>query len=491
MNQHDFKGRTQEFSLLSSLWDRPQATMLILYGRRRVGKTRLLTHWIRSTGNRALYWVAEPSSSVDQLRSFSQAIYNFVNPAIPAPDDFMYATWAQAWQQVAAIGRSERFALFVDEFTYLLEADPSIAGGLQNAWDHILGQANIFLVISGSHLGMMQRHALSYQAPLYGRATALLHLQPFPFGITKSFFPEYDADERVVIYSIFGGIPAYWERLDSKATISENIRHQLLTPNNLLQAEPRLLLQDFLSDPHNYVGILRSIAHGARTQKEIAGRTGLPQSHVSKYLSVLREAGFVERRVPVTESDQARTGRYHIIDPYLRFYYRFLSDRQAQLALGIQEQSLAEIKRHLLDFIGTHTWEELCREWVLRASALEELPYLVDQVGSVWSKTAQVDVVGINSMEKTLVLGECKWSPATMGTDVLEQLLSKVGRVVPQRGIWRVICLGFARGGWTAEALAFARGRGTIKMKGDNWQLEGMQLIDLTQVDADLIRWTS
>ena len=307
---------------------------------------------------------------------------------------------------------------------------------------------------------MMQRHVLSYQAPLYGRASALLHLQPFPFGITKSFFPDYDADERVVIYAIFGGIPAYWERLDSTATISENIRHQLLTPNNLLQAEPRLLLHDFLSDPHNYVGILLAIAHGARTQKEIAGRTGLPQSHVSKYLNVLRDAGFVERRVPVTESDQARTGRYHIIDPYLRFYYRFLSDRQAQLALGIQEQSLAEIKRHLLDFIGTHTWEELCREWVLRASALGVLPHLVDQVGSVWSKTAQVDVAGINSMEKTLVLGECKWSPAMMGTDVLDQLLSKVGRVVPQRGNWRVICLGFARGGWSTEALAFARAQG-------------------------------
>ena len=236
-----------------------------------------------------LYWVAEPSSALDQLRSFSQAIYNFADPNTPAPANFTYANWNQAWQQVAPLAQSERLALFLDEFTYLLEIDPSIAGQLQNLWDHTLGRTNLMLVICGSQVGMMLRHTLSYQAPLYGRASAQLRLQPLPFGITAPYFPRYNADERVAICAIWGGIPAYWERVDPALTLSDNMRNELLTANNLMQAEPRLLLQDFLSDPHNYVGILHAIANDARTQKEISAFTGLAQGHISRYSAFCRK----------------------------------------------------------------------------------------------------------------------------------------------------------------------------------------------------------
>lgn len=486
----EFKGRTRELNALNALWAASDATLLILYGRRRVGKTRLITQWIQQRQQRALYWVAEPASTLDQLRSFSQALYNFANPQAPAPMEFTYATWQQAWQQVASLAQTERLALFVDEFTYVLEIDPSAAGVLQNMWDHVLKQSNLFLTICGSHLGMMQRHMLSYQAPLYGRATRQLHLQPIPFGYTLDFFPDYQPDERVAVYAIFGGIPAYWERLNPQHSISDNIRHQLLTPDNVMQSEPRLLLQDFIQDPHNYVSILRAIAQGDRTQKAISVRTGLAQGHVSKYLSVLREAGFLERRVPITAGESSRLGRYHIADPYLRFYYRFLATRQAQLALGETEQALEEIKRHLLDFIATHTWEELCREWTLRAGGRGQLSLPVDQVGSAWTRQAQVDVVGLNSMEKTMVLGECKWQTKPVGQHVLQDLVGKTGQIIPKQGKWRVLYLGFAREGWTPAAQAFAGSVGAMVVPAfANWQPAGMVLLDLSQVDADLHRW--
>lgn len=485
-----FVGRSAELALLGELAAADGAALLILYGRRRIGKTRLLTHFIQSSGARALYWVAEPTSTLDQLRSFSQAIYAFANPQAPAPADspaergFTYASWQQALQQVAALAEREQLCLFLDEFTYLIEAEPGIAGLLQNAWDHRLGKTRLFLALCGSHLGMMQRHLLSYQAPLYGRATAQLRLQPLPFGTTRAFFPRYSAQERVALYAIFGGVPAYWERVDPSASISDNIRRQLLTPNSLMQAEPRLLLQDFVTEPHNYVAVLRAIAGGARTQSEIAARTGLKQGHVSKYLSVLREADFVGRRVPATADESTRLGRYHVIDPYLRFYYRSLSTRQAQLALGIQDQALEEIKGHLLDFIGTHTWEELCREWVLRAGAHGVLP-LADQVGSWWSKTSQVDVVGINSMDKVLILGECKWSPRPMGAEVMEALMAKTAEVVPRQGRWSVHFVGFARGGWTAGTK-----RRLSLPSGPNWTGAGVHLKDLSSVDDELAAWS-
>jgi hypothetical protein len=339
---------------------------------------------------------------------------------------------------------------------------------------------------------MMKREVLSYQAPLYGRATAQLYLQPLPFGVSGAYFKNYDAAERAALYAVFGGIPAYWERVDPSVSVSRNIKDQLLTPNNMMQEEPRLLLHDFVREPQNYVAMLRAIAHNARTQKEISDFTGLSQGHVSKYLSVLQDADFVDRRIPVTKGPNTRMGRYHIADPYLRFYYRFLAERGAQLALGVQEQALAEIKRHLIDFIGMHTWEELSREWLLRAGVMGGLPFAPDRVGSVWTRSAQVDVVGINRMEKTLFLGECKWGMGESGRKVLTTLVEKTGEVVPSDGTWQVYYLGFDRAGWTAAAQDYACtvGAGGGDTPAGNWTVAGFRLVTLEELDADLARWT-
>jgi uncharacterized protein len=489
MYQTPFVGREREIAILQSEWESAQARMLILYGRRRVGKTRLVTHWINNVTPRALYWVAEPTSSVDQLRSFSQALFGFESNS-PVPEDFSYGSWAQAFEQAARMSKYERFALVLDEFTYLIALEQGIAGILQNAWDHQLKNSNIFLIISGSHVGMMERGVLSYQAPLYGRATSKLHLQPLPFKATKGMFPNYKADERVALYAIFGGVPAYWEQFDPNLNLDRNIKQHLLGDANLNEDEPRLLLQDFLSDIHNYASILRAIAYGYRTPKEVASAAGLNERHISMYLSNLLRTGFVERRVPVTETSTSRQGRHHITDPFLRFHYRFLSRRQAQLALGVRDQALAEIKRHLLDFIGTHTWEELCREWLLRASGKNLLPFLPDQVGSIWNREAQIDVAGVNFMDKTLILGECKWDRHPKDVGTLEKLIDKTDKVLPKDGQWKVFYLGFARRGWTSNAIEFARGEAK-QAQGKRWQSAGMMLRNLDQIDDELAAWTS
>jgi AAA+ ATPase superfamily predicted ATPase len=311
----------------------------------------------------------------------------------------------------------------------------------------------------------MQRQVLSYQAPLYGRSTANLLLQPLPFGVTEDFFPNYTADERVAVYAMLGGVPAYWERFDPEKSVSENIKGEFLNYSASMHDEPRLLLADFLRDPHNYISIFRAIANGAGTPKEISRFSGLEEKHIPQYLNVLTDTGFITRRVPVTQKPASRMGRHYITDPFLRFYYRFLARRQSQLAIGVDEQALEEIKRHLLDFIGTYTWEELCQEWLLRATGKDRLPFLPDQVGGAWTRKAQVDVVGINSMEKTLILGECKWSPRAMDRHVLDDLIQKTTEFVPSEGRWRVYYLGFARGGWLSEAQGFAKHLGMRKYR--------------------------
>lgn len=186
----------------------------------------------------------------------------------------------------------------------------------------------------------------------------------------------------------------------------------------------------------------------------------------------------------------SRLGRHHIIDPYLRFYFRFLASRQDQLALGTQDQALAEITRHLIDFIGTHTWEELCREWVLRASAHDALPFLPDQVGSVWNRQAQVDVVGINWMQKTLILGECKWTLEPVERSTLVELTAKIGKIAPADGTWQVFLMGFSCSGWSRGATTYQAEITNEPASGANWRTVGMRLLDLADVDHDLAAWS-
>jgi hypothetical protein len=244
-----------------------------------------------------------------------------------------------------------------------MDVQPDIAGTLQKVWDQALGEANLFLVLSGSQMGMMQKQLLSYQAPLYGRSTAQVKLPPLPYGVTKEYFPGYGAAERVALYSVWGGVPAYWERINTQVSILQNIRSQSLAINAQMQEEPRTLLQDFINDPHNYVGIMRGIAHGARTPARISTFTGLPPGHMSRYLAVLQDTGFVARFVPLTEMKiNSRRGRYYIVDPFLRFYYHFVAAFQAKLALGEQEEIVQAVEDGLPQFIEENTWPELCRE---------------------------------------------------------------------------------------------------------------------------------
>lgn len=490
MFETEFMGRHAELQLLDNLWKAPKATLLILYGRRRVGKTRLLTHWLQQHSEHAIYWVAEPTAALDQLRSFSQALYNFATPDAPAPPDFTYSNWEQALRQAAQLAQTRRVALFIDEVTYLTDVNPNIVGTLQKAWDQWLSKSNIFMALSGSQMGMMQQ-MISYDAPLYGRATAQLKLPPIPFGVTSQFFPRYNAHDRVATYAIWGGIPAYWERMDETLSVIDNVRVQLLPSNSWMQEEPRLLLQDFITDPHNYVGIMRAIAFGAHAQNEICERTGLSKGLVSKYLIVLRGTGFVERRVPATETNpDSRRGRYYVTDPFLRFYYRFMAAYQARLAMGEQQKLLEAIEQNLPEFILHNTWEELCHEWLLRASARGEFPVEIEEVGGAWTRTQTFGVVGINRQERILVLGGCHWKDEPLGTQVIHDLVSRTTAILPDEEVWQVYYLIFASNGWLPEVLNSSEHMAHHLSVGKRWVVIGLQLLDLEKVDSDLARWS-
>jgi len=352
LESSSFVGRTAELSLLDELYASNKSEFLVLYGRRRVGKTRLLTEWLTTRKIKPIFFVSEQDSREGLLRQFSQMVYKKAFPALPVPDTFSFANWDQVWNQIGELAKGERLVVFIDEFTYMMAADATLASNLQRAWDAALEKANIFLCISGSHLGMMIRGVLSGTAPLFGRTTAKMELKPLPFGSTRSYFKRYPAPERVMLYSIFGGIPHYWRLIDQTKSVSDNIRRLILSPGGNLKDEPRILLNDYISDPINYVAILRAIANGYATPKEIENFTGIPNVHLSQYIANLSSTGYVVKKLPVTAGPSSRAGRQVITDPFLRFYYRFIHSRLTQLEMVVIDQTLAELQKHMVDYIG-------------------------------------------------------------------------------------------------------------------------------------------
>ena len=491
MRIKEFVGRKNELTVLDRLWQQEDATMLVLSGRRRIGKTRLLVHWLQRNPEAGLYWMAEPTSATDQLRSFSQSLMRFVDPETEMPSDFQYATWEQALGQLATFAKFKRMAIFIDEITYIIDANPDFTGTFQKLWDHRLSQSNLLIALSGSQMGMIEKHLLSYDAPLYGRADQQMSLPPLPFSTTEKYFPMYSAEERLMLSAIWGGVPAYWERVDPKMTALENLADTILPRYNWMVDEARILLQDFVQDVNNFVATLRAVAMGKQTLTEIANHIGIANTKVSFYLGKLRDTGFVKRIVPITKvNTNHKRGRYVITDPYLRFFYRYISPYQSQLALGQIDYVLDLILKDIDSFLQDNTWAEICRDWVLLAGVNGVIPS-VDNVGEEWGKNKFMNVVGIDNDKSQCVVGQAYWRSAPAGKAEIDDLIDKVSFALTQEKV-SITLLAFSSSGWQEDAQSYFRE--SIELlekvsKKRKWTIEGCKLLDLDQVDKDLIKW--
>jgi AAA+ ATPase superfamily predicted ATPase len=449
-----FYDRKRELAILDDLYKRTAGQMLVLYGRRRIGKTALLTHWINQRKHPALFWTADRTGAANQLRAFSQLLQRLIAPHSTIPPEFTYTSWELVFNELARLCESQRLIVVLDEFTYVLESNPGLASILQRIWDHRLQSSKIFLVLSGSHAGMIVRETLTYRSPLYGRATQSIHLHPLPFGALSNFFPEYSMPERVTLYACLGGVPHYLRLCDAHLTAEENLER--LLASSLILDDAGTLLRDQLSEPRNYVAIIENIVAGYTRLSEIATMSGMNTSNASQYLATLQQLGIITRETPATvaRSDQSKQGRYRIADAYLRYYYRFLAPARTQLEQGYTKQVWATIRQHLEEYVGLFGFEELCREWVLRQGEDGRLPFVPRRVGSFWKRPGpQVDVVAINEDEHAILLGECKWTAAPLGRSTVLGLLEKTAAVVPgPLEAWKVYYAFFSKAGFTDEA---------------------------------------
>jgi AAA+ ATPase superfamily predicted ATPase len=471
-----FIDREREQQSLTEMWNWAGAQFLVLYGRRRTGKTVLLLHFAQDKP--CIYWLASQSSAAYLLRGFSQALWRYANPDVPVEESFSFPSWETAFRYAADLARGSRLMLIVDEFPYAVDADPSLPSLLQGAWDQHLKGTQVFLALAGSHVGMMERYVLAYRAPLYGRATAQLHLQPMDFTAARQFVPRYSTPAALTTYAIVGGIPAYLERFDDSQSVETNVRSRVLNPTSMFQIDPLYLLNEALREPRHYFAVLEAIGIGHRTLTEIAQAAGLERTTVPKYLNTLSALGIVERRMPLRPGQprQHREGNgapqrgiYLISDPYLRFYFRFIVPHQSDLQRGEVDRVWQVIEQQLPAFMGSTVFEELCRTWVQTRGARGDLPFRPTEVGSYWDRQTQVDVVAVNAAERALLLGEARYTSRPVGSDVLAALNDKAASLTPPG--WRAHLALFSRSGFTEE----------LSERAD---AQGVYLVDLEQVIA-------
>lgn len=448
-----FVNRVRELAFLERRHASGQAELVILYGRRRVGKTELLRRFCE--GKRHFFYVAdlgtEASTLAELARRYGELFHN-------DPDSTHFANWDQAFKALARQAGDQRLIVVLDEFTYLLQTSPTLPSVLQRLWDETLQHTHLMLILSGSYVGIMEREVLAYPAPLYGRRTAQWHLLPLGFADARLFLPGYSVADQVRAYAVLGGVPAYLRQFSDHRPLMDNIETEILSQGAFLYDEPRFLLQMELREPRVYFAILEAIATGRVRQDEIGQAVGVKGASVGYYLNTLRDLGLLQRVVPITEADPAhsRQGRYQLLDPFFRFWFRFVYRERVHLERG-DTAPVRQAVDSQLDALAGLAFEEICRTRVWDLAAAGGMPFRPQGVGMWWDAQAQVDVAALD--EEYILLGECRWRSRPMGPDILAELKRKAAQVPGTRH--QVLAL-FSRSGFTEPLQTEAASQGVL-----------------------------
>ena len=421
-----FLGREKEILVLEKEYAR-DGGFVVIYGRRRIGKTTLIKQFIKS--KTAFYFLATKEVESQSMKRFAGVIARTTGNSVMQKAAF--SDWLELFQAVADYKPNEKKVLVIDEFPYLVKVNDSFPSILQNAWDEILKDSNVMLILCGSLISMMKKHALSYESPLYGRRTAQMRIAPLPFT-TVYENQKLSFEEAAEQYSITGGVPKYMEFFSDGQPLYEQIKENVLSKNGFLYEEPNFLLTDEVQVPTNYFSIIKVIADGNHKLGTIAGILGLETSALTPYLKTLSELGFIEKQVPVTEknAEKTRKGLYFISDNFLRFWFRYVYPYKGELELDNTQISLDELDKDFKEKFVAFAYEAICKEIFARLCSDKAIDFTPSKIGSYWlndkSGNTQIDVMAVDTVNKRLFAGECKYYNQPIDADVYFELVKKV-----------------------------------------------------------------
>lgn len=404
--------------LREAIADPPQ--LVILRGRRRVGKSFLLTHALARA--RGVFFQADEQNERSHLDMLAREVAQLLGPRVP----LRFESWDEALETVGELAREQPLTIVLDEFQWLLQAQPSLESIVQRRWDEWQrDRVPVALILSGSALRLMEE-MLAPGAPLFGRADYRPLLEPLDFRDASLFAsPRLSAESKLRRYAVLGGTPQYQVWAGRGNDLSETIADRILSRGESLYEEPLHLLREeqTIRDPGTYFAIVREVAAGRTTVSEISNCTQVPVPNLTKMLRRLVELGYLEARSPLSpQGPEQRRTSYRLADPFFRFWFRFVFPNRSPLERGRVKEVLRIVERDLDAYMGL-AFEDCCREWVGRFGG-ETLP-MSQQLGNWWSRDGQteIDVVG-TSRGRYDLLASCKWS-ASAPASALEQLLEQ------------------------------------------------------------------
>ncbi|OGF98973.1 hypothetical protein A2153_02830 [Candidatus Gottesmanbacteria bacterium RBG_16_38_7b] len=430
VNSNSFINREEELTFLENLYERTKisAQFLILYGKRRVGKTELIKKYCQDKP--FLYFLATRGSSYDLLKTLTEIITAYFKEEFLGKNAF--GTFRKLFDYLGKKlkDKGERIVIVFDEFPYLTQSDKAMSSYFQYGWDEQIKNTNAFLVLLGSSISMMYKQTLSKKSPLYARRTAQWLLQQFTFKQSKKFYNVDDFEKIFSFYAITGGIPAYLKEFNAQKSFKQNIIDAILTKGSFLNIEPELLLNDEFNEPNIYMTILKAIGLGSTKYSDLLNNTGLPNNILPAYLSTLLYLRLIKKEVPVTEKipQKSKKGIYSLADNFLRFYFSFVFPYSSLVESG-QIKTLFDKNKEVLIKLVAKTYEETSIEFIKNIIKKGILPNF-EQLGRWWDKTDEIDLVGLNSEQNSILFAEAKWNSSPLDVGVLNDLRNKAARVI-------------------------------------------------------------
>jgi AAA+ ATPase superfamily predicted ATPase len=433
--QDTFWDREPELAFLEKQYQQPGSNLVVVYGRRRVGKTTAIARFCADKPSIA--YLADRSMETTLQQRLLHSISRFLG------DDLLGQVTPPNWDWIVGqfVNRADfekKIVLLIDEFQALAQVNNAFPSILQRLWDTELQSKNLMLVLCGSLVGMMYRTTLAYDSPLYGRRTGQLRMRPLRFSDLRQAFPDRPFNDVVELYAVSGGVPVYVQALtggaQGRAGLQEQIADCVLNPGGRLYDEPRFVLSGEVSDTTTFFSILQVIAAGSRQQTHIAGKLGLSTSYLSSYTRMLLDLEVLEKRIPVTaDPERSRRSLYYIGDHFFDFWFRYVYPYQGELESGRPGIAQTDIQGTFDQYVSL-PFEDCIRDWIWHLHDEKQLPFELHKLGSWWDKRVEIDVMGINSTTHDVLFGECKWSSSPVGLDVLKDLYNKAHHVPWQRG---------------------------------------------------------
>lgn len=455
-----FIDRIDELYTLEREYKHSGSSFVVIYGRRRVGKTALITKFI--SDKPSVFFLATEESENSNRKMFKERIADFTDNALLK--NVSVDNWDILFSEFVKKNTNVKKVLVIDEFQYLCKANRSFSSILQRIWETILKNESIMLILCGSHMSMMESETLNYSSPLYGRRTAQILLRQIPFRFYHEFYPDRNEAELCQFYSITGGVPKYIEQFESYSDIYEAIKENILDRNSFLYNEPDFLLRNELGEVGTYYSIIKTIAAGHRKLSKIAENMEEKQSSISAYLQTLIRLDIVEREVPVTEErpDKSKKGLYRIKDNYILFWFKYIYPNISLIESGQKDAVLAQIRQNLIVNHVSHIYENICLEKLRTINGSEQLGFLYNEAGRWWDNKNEIDIVALNSIGNEILFGECKYRQKKMDVDVLASLIEKASHVPWQRNNRVEKYVLFSISGYTDELISVAKERGDV-----------------------------